>query len=189
MTRRKVLLLSLLTSCLISCGKPVENSSPSSEESDSVVERPGLNTSEIDMHLVTNPGRDTVATTHKMLPADAWVRIPSSVKVVSGSPLIFSYKFYFNTLENSSLNSPQVHCSYNAIRIVTGTDQPSEDGYNHYFKGCFQDVNGDGQMDELNYSVGHEIGIDKGNYIILVVESDNSSNILSIESEIEVDWL
>ncbi len=189
MTSCKALLLMTLVSTLFGCGKPVKDSESTNDEGSTVVNRPGATVSMLELSLAMNPQRDSIASSSNLVAGDAWARIPESVFVSEGSPLVISSKVYLNTKETSKRSSPELFCSYTSIRQVTGTDQPSPDGYNHYFKGCYQDVDNDGQVDELNYIPGDEIAVDKGNYIVLSVQSDNSVNSLVILSEIELRWL
>jgi hypothetical protein len=187
MTSCRILILGFISFVMVGCGKTVQNSSSDETQDPDIVRTPGLNTSELKINLEMNPQRDQFALAHVQLPEDGWARIPEAIAVKAGSPLIITSKIFLNTKNNQA--SGELFCKYTSIRQVTGTDEPSADGYNHYFRGCFQDVDSDGEADELNYNVGHEVAVDKGNYITLEVQSDNSVNSLVINTEIEIDWL
>jgi len=180
----KSALLLILFLVFISCGKAIKNS----QESDSDTrELPGLGTSEITLEVSYNPKAESFKEVMYPVSSRAWARIPQKMKIIDGRPLVISAKINFNKeLIYNEYNSA-FFCSYSAVRLSSGPDEDNPDGYSHYFKGCFEDVDNDGVLDELNYLPGDQVAVDVDKYITLYITSDKSVNNLSVSSEIDLE--
>lgn len=170
---------------LFSCGKKVENSSDGSGR----VILPGESgTKFIDVNVDAQASR--IGSAQFEAPRNAWVRVPAAPKVLEGDALIVSTRIYFNSTKKSNSQYQEFYCDYTSIKMINNpTAKDINKNYNHYFKGCFEDVDQDGEIDELNFIPGDEVALEKDKNLQIEVEVDDNANTLSIRSEIEIDYL
>jgi hypothetical protein len=181
----------LSTSCLLvsifaySCGKKIQ----SSEKAEKIVITPALGVSVVNLKVGYISNEDKEGISEYQADHSGWAKIPNGPEVIEGSPLVFSTRIFINTpaITIKSGNS-ELYCDYTSIRLLTGSDTPTQDGYNHYFKGCKEDVDNDGVADEMNYLPGDDVPIDEGKFIILHTSSSEYDGTIQVHSDIEVDW-
>ena len=178
---------------LIGCGKKVTQNPSSADTGDGsqVVILPGESGIEF-LALDFNPSQQSQMTTQVQAQGNGWARIPDAPTISAGNALVVGTRVYFNTFENlNSAQYRQFYCDYQSIKMINPKpDTPINDTYNHYFKGCFEDVDDDGVMDELNFIPGDDaIDLQKDRYITLRVTADDNADSLSLRSEIEIDYL
>ena len=123
--------------------------------------------------------------------ASAWIRIPDFPVILGGDATMVATRVRFNVEENSvAFEDNEVYCDYISIKkSVSGPTESLDAQYNHHFKGCFEDVDGDGQADALNFIPGDEVGVLKNRSVELRISPDSGTESLVIESEIEVDYI
>lgn len=180
-----------LLSLFASCGKKVESTDTSNEGTDesAVIILPGdSGVKKFTVNYSKTESNNNVVSL--VMKGSAWARVPDAPKVISGQAVVAVTRIRFNVVENSaSFGEDEVYCEYRSIRRTVGSpDQDINEQYDHYFKGCFEDVDGDGQSDSLNFIPGDEIGILQGRAVEVRVTPDSSSESLVVESEIEVEY-
>lgn len=180
----KSALLFMLFVISASCGKAIKNSQ---EPSDDTRDLPGLNASEISLELSYNPKAESFQEVRYEVLSSGWARIPKKITIKNGRPLVISAKINFNKVLIHSEYNSAFFCSYSSVRLASGADEENPDGYTHYFKGCFEDVDNDGVLDELNYLPGDQVAVDANKYISLYITSDKSVDSLSVSSEIDLE--
>ena len=188
---KKLIFAPCFLSLLASCGKKVESSNPneSSDES-AVIVLPG----DSGAKKLTITYSDLIpqsSSTSYPLKAAAWVRIPDFPVILGGNATMVATRVRFNVEQNSiELAQNEVYCDYLSIkRTVGGPQESANSNYDHHFKGCFEDVDNDGQADSLNFIPGDEIGVMKGRSVQIRVTPDSRAQDLVLESEIEVDYI
>lgn len=189
---KKLIFAPCFFSLLASCGKKVENSSDSGDES--------LNESEVIILPGDSGVKKFTVSYSKSLPessfsnltmkGSAWARVPDAPRIISGDATVVVTRIRFNVAENSSnFFDDVVYCDYRSFRrTFSDPDVDPNDNYSHNFKGCYEDVDGDGRGDELNFIPGDEIGIQKGRNVEVRVTPSSESESLVLESEIEIEY-
>ena len=188
----KKLFLSLcFISLFIGCGKKAENTSPQKtiEETNQVVVLPGESGIKT---LTVKYEKETINSNSTFLPvkAAAWARIPDAPVIVSGDTRMMTTTFYFNFGEISidMLESP-VYCKFQSIkRIHANPNIPLNETFDHHFKGCYEDVDGDGKGDLLNFIPGDEIGVLKDHNIRMQISTSSEAKSIEVQSDIELDY-
>lgn len=161
---------------LLSCGKRIENS----KEQVEVVERPSIVASFVELKI--DAKELNTSKTYYQVKKDGWAKIPSAPKVINSLSKLIYTKLTFENSYNSNSDSTGLVCHYISIKSEDNT-------YQHKFTGCKEDIDADGEYNELNYLPGDELAVLENEKIFLETHSSNQSDQLIIKSRIEIDWL
>jgi hypothetical protein len=180
----KIFGLLATTIFLVSCGKEIESSNNS------------LDVRFTDEVIVQNARLDlsfnqegVIATTSSELAYEAWVRVPEAVYHKSGDVFTFTTRVYLDLPTATPQNkADEFFCEYSAFKQITGSDQPTPDGYNHAFIGCFMIPYDNAEPELLSYYPGDEIAHRAGHFLTIQYRS-GSANVETVEvfSDIEID--
>jgi len=180
-------MLALSVFSFMACGKKVQNTDPNAGK---IVNRtPALSASNI--KLVSRFNSDgAVENDIYKFQDDAWLTIPEHVFIESGEPLNFTVRVFFNTKDSQALaGEPELFCEYRSAKQIGNANDPSAiNGYYHHFAGCFEDVDGDGTPDQINYSPGSQVAQNQQRYIRLEYVSGFTDEETQVSSDIEIDW-
>lgn len=189
---KKLFLAPCFMSLLVGCGKKAENTSPqkTTDETNQVVVLPG----ESGIKTMTIKYEKEILnsnTASLSVKAPAWARIPDAPVIISGDTRMMTTTFYFNFGELSiNMSDNPVYCKFQSIKRVTGNPEiPLDETFDHHFKGCFEDVDGDGVGDLLNFIPGDEIGVLKDHKIRMQISPSSDSKSLEVQSDIELDYI
>ncbi len=171
-----------LLSLFVGCGKEVVNSNSNSK----VTRRPELNSGSIILNIkyVTrsqNYGESIFQTENS-----GWLVIPEQPYIKAGNALVVNSRIFFNLSNDEDDQENPFYCDYTSTRLSNKkSEETNSFSYIHTFNGCFEDVDHDGQADELNYKPGNILTQDRDRLIKIDVESsDEASEILELESEL-----
>lgn len=170
-----------VTILVCACGKEIK----SSKEENDVVLKAQAQASTIELTVKTqNNGQGSQQVTTE---ASGWAKIPEPPMIIhSLSNLIYSTITFQTKATESSIQTMQLTCDY--LSIKNHAFKQSRQSYEHQFIGCKEDIDGDGIKDDINYLPGDEIALEINQVIQLEVHSSDTTDQLSIRSEIEVDW-
>lgn len=172
--------LFVLPACLmlISCGKKVTSSSGDNE----VTLIPELNRA-VNLEMSFKGDTESKSKSYLFI-EDAQVRIPDQIHVKSGSPLRFTVNIYFNTNHNPEQRDTvsEFFCSYKNVKVI------GQDRYYQEFLGCFEDVDADGELENLDYKAGQQIFQERWRYIRVDLVDGFSYEESEIFTELEIDY-
>lgn len=186
---RKGKLLCLSAFCFLnfSCGKNIENTTPTQE-----VRRPSLDTSFFELtasfngsdkqtQLNSSPDNSSLIT----VSADAFIRIPEYLSVTSGNAGNHFARIHFRLP-----GFYEFYCSYvgGADSSSPSTPEDIENGLLYHLENCYEDVDQDGEVDELGYYPGYQAAIDQGAQIELEILGADPNATTTVLVKVEVDW-
>lgn len=184
----------ILTSCCISaffsCGKaPADTETGGGVLEDVTIIAPGESGLK-KLSVSFTPGTDSEAQDSIIALGAGWVRVPEFPVIESGDSLIVSTRVFINYEPTQNMvEYISLYCDYTSVKMITAdASLPVNDQYNHYFKGCFEDVDQDGDAEEINFVPGDEVGIEAGKKVSLKVSATDSSDELSISSSFELEY-
>lgn len=178
--------LSILPACLlfVACGKkPV-----SSSNSDEIVITPELNKN-VAMEIKFSGDTELTSKSY-MFERDAQVTIPELIHLKSGTPLNYMVNIYFNTNHSPEQRDTEseFYCSYENLKLIGDAAKDSPTGYLHRFAGCFEDVDRDGEVENLEYKAGQQIFQEKWRYVRVDLVSGFSYEDSEIFTELRIKW-
>lgn len=162
---------------IISCGKEIETTN----DNDSDVNRRAATASTVSLTVKTQG--DNLGKDEKIIEQSGWAKIPPRPEILNSvSDLVYSkISFNINKVQGFIQQGTGLVCHYISMK--------TENGFDHKFTGCEEDIDNDGIPDELNYIPGDEIAILKDKVIKLEIHSSNQEEQTEVTSDIEVDWL
>lgn len=169
-----------LSFLIIGCGKELDT-----QIDEEVVSRQELKENSVILRssLFTNGG---IAKDTYNFNENALVLIPAAIEVEEGNAGNQWARIYFNEY----LNEAEFFCDYKGGAFTQSPDNEweIEKGKIYHFYGCYQDVDLDGTLDELNYYPGMESIQDRDHSISLdILGADPRFNNTS-KTLIEIEW-
>lgn len=179
-TRINSFIFFIVTFSAISCGKSLETNIENE-----VVSRTALKDSSIvlqsTLSINGNKHKD-----HFLFNENALVRIPTFIEVKQGNAANQWARINFNQRNEQE----EFFCTYKGGAFSETPDSESDlaRGMTYHFYGCYQDVDGDGSYDELNYYPGLESIQDRDHKISLEILSADPRFDISGETLLEIEW-
>lgn len=171
---------------VLSCGKKVQNTDPNAGKF--VSRSPALSGSSLRLNSRFNSS-GVVENDLYQFKAEAWITIPEYVIVESGAPENFVVRVYFNTKNEVSLaGSKELFCDYRNTKQYSSQGKMFIDNYYHQFLGCFEDIDADGVVEELNYSPGVQIAQDENHYVRLEYISGETDSETTVSVDVDLEW-
>jgi hypothetical protein len=171
----------------MACGKKVQNTDLNAGKV--VTRTPALSANNI--KLKTSFDSDGVVQDDSyQFKDDAWLTIPEYVLIESGEPLNFTVRLYFNTEMAESFDGVrELYCEYRIAKEVGSSNEVNIlNGYYHYFAGCFEDIDYDGEADAINYQPGTQVAQDQDRFVRLEYISGFTESEARVSADIEIDW-
>lgn len=165
---------------LFGCGRSLET-----EINNEVLSRAGLEDYSVVLES-THTVNGEITSDKKIFNNNALVRIPAFIQVREGNAGNHWARVYFNVLNNEA----EFYCDYKggAFSESPDSDWEIEKGLKYHFYGCFQDVDFDGEVDELNYYPGLESIQDRDHSIDLEILSADPRYNTKAQALIEIEW-
>ncbi len=179
------------------CGKEIKTTQQPGNYGGKVINRHELNAKGLTLEVGYNPTSDvSSATVSYKTERSGWLTIPAQPTIEKGDALVITSRIFINGLKNNNSITENLYCDYKSIKINI-ENRVEEDvaeenidkfGYYHTFLGCKEDVDNDGEADQLNYEPGDRLPIDEARFISVEIKNSDSKNYLEFKSEIDVDW-
>lgn len=163
---------------IFGCGKKVENSQNSSD-----TQRQTATSADIPFNFSFESDKSTEL--GYTFSRDGWVSIPDKFNITSGDSLIITTRIYFN---QDDQESSKFHCRFNSVKQISDKKQNLAPIYTHQFKGCYDDVNNDGILEEVYYLPGEQVPMNKSEKVVLKVRATSSTSKINMETALKVDW-
>jgi len=173
----KLFVMTVLSMTLVSCGQPIEGSKNSQDDSNLT---PELSANIVlSMELTDHTDSESSPSSSYLFENTASVTIPAGVYLKSGTPDSYLVNLVFNASESRDhgIDINEFYCQYESIKEIKG--------YVHIFRGCFQDVDNDGIVEDLGYNIGQKVIQDKWNYIRFDRVSGQNIENASVWTELE----
>lgn len=179
-------LLVIISLVMTGCGKKVENSTVETQTNFAQAEF--IYPTSININLAFEQEK-SLSNYRYEFEANAWVSIPQAeeIQIKSGDPEHFRVRIYFNSNDSKTLvDAQETYCEYLTVKV---RDISGASNYKSQFKGCYEDVDFDGEPDPMSYSPGLEIVQEKDKYIRFVFEYGFSNQPTEVETKLNIsDW-
>lgn len=176
----RMLCVSLYCVLTTGCGKKIQNA-----QSDSEKTKEPLYTHSYSLKAKLFKNGDSIID-GKILDTNALVKIPANLEVIEGNAGNQEAKIHFELAGASELFCVYKGGSKDRNPI---TNDDIKKGLTYKFQACFEDIDNDGEPEEINYQPGQEIPFDVGTEVILeVVGADDREDNLT-QADIDVEYL